>query len=373
MTATATVMLAGGGSGGHISPGLAVAERLAERGGVETIFVCSDRAIDARMLDAAGADYRRLPARPPSARPLAALRFLRAFRRSRAICIDLIRSRRVDHVLALGGFVAAPAVAAARRCGTPVTLLNLDRPPGRANRWIARSCGHVWTAIDLPDRPGFAERCVGLPVRRIALAPPADAPGGSPADLRRAIGLAPDRLTLFVTGASQGATSVNAFLTAFVEAQPSCFDGWQIHHVTGERDADGVRLAYRRAGVPAHVEPFRDEMGVAWGAADAAVSRAGANSVAEVAANAVPTLFLPYPYHRDQHQRFNAGPLVERGAALIAEDRRTASGNVRHVGPILARLLQDHAAREAMRGRLREHAPADAAVAIAALLLGATD
>jgi UDP-N-acetylglucosamine--N-acetylmuramyl-(pentapeptide) pyrophosphoryl-undecaprenol N-acetylglucosamine transferase len=126
--------------------------------------------------------------------------------------------------------------------------------------------------------------------------------------------------------------------------------------------------AYRAASIPAVVEPFLHEMRLAWGAADAAISRAGASSVAEIAVNAVPTLFLPYPHHRDQHQRWNAEPLREFGGAMIADDlvdpSRTADSALRS----LERLLQDDAARDAMRQSLIHNRPEDAAGLIAGKL-----
>jgi len=364
-TTPATFLFAGGGSGGHISPGLAIAERLKERAAnAKVLFVCSSRAIDGRMLADAGAEYTSIPALPPSAHPLGALRFLRSFARSRRICRRLLRQRGVEGVVALGGFVAAPAVLAARSLAVHVTLLNLDDPPGRANRWLAGRCARVWTAIELPTLPGFAQRVVGLPIRRRALAP------GDAADCRRRLGLEEDRPTLFITGASQGATSINRFMAAMAEATSACFADWQIIHLAGDRDAEPMRRTYAQCGIRVQVEPFLDEIGLAWGAADLAVSRAGASSVAEAAANAVPTLFLPYPYHRDMHQRNNARSLAEMEAAVIVEDRIDAAANVAHVGPALEALMRDEARRTTMQQKLLARRPPDAADTIAALLLG---
>ena len=291
-------------------------------------------------------------------------RFARAFAASRRQCAALIRSEGVEHVVALGGFVSAPAVAAARGLGVPVTLINLDRPPGKANRWIARRSDAVWTAIDLPEMPSFASRTVGMPIRRRALAP------APPPDCRLGLGLDAARPTLLVTGASQGAGTINELMPALVESQPELLASWQIYHLAGDSGAEEVRGAYRRAGVHAVVEPFLDEMGLAWGAADVAISRAGASSVAEAAANGVPTVFLPYPYHRDQHQHQNALPLGDIDGAIIVDDRIEPDANVASLAPALRPLLSDASLRSEMRRRLREHHARDAASSIAALLLG---
>jgi UDP-N-acetylglucosamine--N-acetylmuramyl-(pentapeptide) pyrophosphoryl-undecaprenol N-acetylglucosamine transferase len=368
VTSTATkprsFLLAGGGSGGHISPGLAIAERLAERDpDVRAVFVCSHRPVDARMLGAAGATYVPLTAAPLSLRPRGAMAFLGAFQRGRREAEAIIDEHGVDEVLALGGFVAGPVVAAATGRRVPVTLLNLDDPPGRANRWMARRATRTWSAVALPRHRRFASRVTGLPVRRCAIA------AGSPASCRETLGLRPDLSTLLVTGASQGAGTINALLPALAEARTDDFRGWQVLHLAGAGADEEVRERYRAAGVPALVLPFTDSMGAAWGAADLAVSRAGANSVAEIAANAVPALLLPYPFHRDQHQRNNARPLEEAGGAVIVDDRVDTEANLAEAGAAIAALMGDAARRAEMRQRLSAQRPEDAADAIAASLL----
>jgi UDP-N-acetylglucosamine--N-acetylmuramyl-(pentapeptide) pyrophosphoryl-undecaprenol N-acetylglucosamine transferase len=153
-----------------------------------------------------------------------------------------------------------------------------------------------------------------MPIRRRAIAT------GSPGKCRARLGLDVDRPTLLVTGASQGATSINEFMIALIQCDPKMFADWQVCHLSGQGADESMRAAYKRAKVRAVVQPFLNEMGLAWGAADLAISRAGASSVAEAAHNAVPTVFLPYPYHEDMHQKHNAQPLVDLGGAFIATD-----------------------------------------------------
>lgn len=362
-SAADVVVFAGGGSGGHLSPGLAIAERLAERSPpVAARFLCSTRAIDAEMLGRAGASFVPIPAAPLALRPAAAWRFLRAWPRATAASRAALRACDARVVVTLGGFVAAPVAAAARSLDLPLVLLNLDDPPGRANRWIARRANHRWSAV-ATDRLHRAER-TGMPIRRAALAPL------DPAACRAALELAPDRRVLLVTGASQGATSINLLLPALATVQPEAFAGWQVLHLAGAgADCPALARRYAEAGVPAVVLPFLHEMGRAWGAADLAVSRSGASSVAEVAANAVPTLFLPYPHHRDDHQRRNAEPLRERGAAEIETDRVTVEANLPAAGARIAALLCDEPRRRELRERLLAAPPVDAASGIAARLV----
>jgi UDP-N-acetylglucosamine:LPS N-acetylglucosamine transferase len=362
------IAFAGGGSGGHISPGLAIAERIAElEPSRRAVFLCSNRPIDASMLREAGADFIPMPARPPSLHPWRAWRFLRNFTASRRQAMQAMRQRGVDRVVALGGFVAAPVVVAARSLGLPIMLVNLDAPPGKANRWLARRCTCAISTVDLSGFPRFktfARAIVGLPVRRIALAP-GDAPF-----CRRELGLDPNLSTLLVTGASLGAGSINQLMLAWLREDASPLRGWQVLHLTGTGGEGGIAEAYHAAGVPAVVLPFLTRMGLAWGAADLCISRAGANSVAEIAANAVPAVFLPYPHHRDQHQVHNARPLVDRGGAILATDEQDARRTLAAVRPILEELLRDDARRSAMRDRLRSGGSRDAAMTIARLVLG---
>jgi UDP-N-acetylglucosamine--N-acetylmuramyl-(pentapeptide) pyrophosphoryl-undecaprenol N-acetylglucosamine transferase len=359
----ADVLIAGGGSGGHIFPGLAIAERLVDVDpSVGATFVCSQRAIDRRILEEADATFRPIPARPWSIRPAGFARFVRSTAACRRALRPMFANARVGHVLAMGGFVAAPVVAAANRHGVPTTLVNLDATPGKANRWLAHRCARVVSAVPVPSAPSFAERITGMPLRRRAVCT------ADPATCRRQLGLREDLETLVVVGGSLGATSVNGFAAAYVTTEAGRFAGWQVLHLCGDGDAE-LRAGYRDAGVPAVVLPFSDRMDLVWGAADLAVSRAGASSVAEAAANAVPTLFMPYPFHRDRHQWANARPLVDDHAAAIADDQVDAEANLRHVGPVLAGLMADPARRHAMRSALRNRAAGDAAAEIARLIL----
>jgi UDP-N-acetylglucosamine--N-acetylmuramyl-(pentapeptide) pyrophosphoryl-undecaprenol N-acetylglucosamine transferase len=360
-----TFLFAGGGSGGHLSPGLAVAECLGELDGcVSAFFACSRRDVDRTMLTRARVPFEQIPGSPFSLRPLGALRFVRDFIRSRRAASEVLDRVGAERVVAMGGFVAAPVVAAAVVAKLPVTLLNLDAPPGKANRWIARHCQDVYSAVPVPEMPRFAQRVVGMPVRRVALAP------GPPESCRRELGLDPSAPLLLVTGASQGARSLNTLLAALAATESAVFNGWQVLHLSGTGDESELRDAYAAAGVAAQVRPFLHEMGAAWGAADLAVSRAGASSVAEAWANGVPTVFLPYPHHRDQHQSRNAQPMVEAGGAVLEVDRSDPRENLPEAGTTIRELLTDEARRQAMTESLRRRPAPDAAGMIARLLLG---
>jgi UDP-N-acetylglucosamine--N-acetylmuramyl-(pentapeptide) pyrophosphoryl-undecaprenol N-acetylglucosamine transferase len=348
-------VFAGGGTGGHIFPALAIAEHL---GDARCVFVCSDRPLDAEILRKERAEFRAIPAKPMGLRPRAVVRFLKSWgpsvRASRAVIRECGGSSVT--VVAMGGFVAAPAAQAAHAERVPVVLVNMDAVPGKANRWIARRASRIVTSAPAPDETW--ERVPPI-VRAAARA------SGNPAQCRAALGLDAASRTLLVTGASQGARSINQLVVSLVRDQRRLFDGWQVIHQTGAGEDAAVASAYREAGIAAVVRPFLDTMGLAWGAADLAVSRAGAGSVAEAWANAVPTLFLPYPYHRDQHQRRNAEPLVTAGAAVIETDPVIGG---RGAGPTLSGLLESGSRRGTMRQAYQALGPADGARRIAAIL-----
>lgn len=386
----ATIVYAGGGTGGHIFPALAVCERVRElMPEACSRFLCSTRAIDARVLggakvDGASVEFAPIHAFPAGARPMALYRFMShwgmSVRESRAHLREL-RARGTVAVAGFGGFVAAPVVQAARVEGVPVLMVNLDAVPGKANLWIEKRVNgirgrggdaRIVTSAEVgPGHPSWTR--VGPIVRKAGLAP------GDAAYCRRELGLDPGTRTLMITGGSQGAQSINDLVRALVEEDRSAFEGWQVVHQCGgsvaggegRKDADlatPLREAYARAGVRARVEPFFDAMGLLWGAADLCVSRAGAGAVAEAWANRVATAFMPYPYHKDQHQRVNAKALVDAGGALLATDAIDAKKNVEGAGRAISGLMRDDAARAAMREGMERLGPADGAQRVATML-----
>jgi len=362
-----TFIFAGGGSGGHIIPALAIYEELVASGHT-AVFVCSDRPLDAAILTREGVEFRAVPARPLSLKPRGLWRFLRGWgpsvRMGRALIRELREQGRDPRVVAMGGFVAAPVAQAARAEGVPVMLVNLDAVPGKANRLIARRVPRVVTAVPVVGPCAKLGWQVVPPIVR----PSAMKHGPeSVSDCRRMLGLDPHRPTLLVTGGSQGAVSINRAVLRALQDDPDAFRGWQVIHQTGRGEENEARRAYAAAGVPALVQAFFDAMGVAWRASDLAVSRAGAGGVADAWAYEVPTLFMPNPYHKDQHQRHNAAGLVAAGAAQIADDRIDAALNAVGASREIAGLLRNSEPRAAMKAAFKTLGPADGAAQIARL------
>ena len=308
---------AGGGTGGHIYPALAVAEQITKKGDNSSIlFFCSSREIDARILSQSGYEFLPLPA----------IGFSKSPRRLLQFCMQLVKSyyfvkqiltplRKNAVVIGTGGFVTAPVVFAAKSLGIPVYLINVDTVPGKANRVLARYAKKVFVQFE-QSRPFFPNRqvdVVGCPLRSDFQTP----------DMHKAfsdLALEEGKKVLLVTGASSGSSNINNAMISILPELGEFADQWQIVHLTGMLHIDEVKQAIEGLGITYHAVDYYDDMPSLLAASDVVVGRAGAVSIAEFAAAGVPAICLPYPYHKDNHQRKNAQVLVDAGAAVIVED-----------------------------------------------------
>ena len=360
-----TYLFAGGGTGGHLYPGIAVAHALrALEPSARIVFMTTDRPLDADLLGKEGFEQIAQPVRPVSMNPLRWPGFWWAWRASVRLAARVIAERDVATVLGLGGYAAGPPVVAAQQAGGRRTILNPDAIPGRANRYLARRVDAVFLQWDVSRRQfGEGVRCetVGCPIRETFRT--ADRARGV-----RHFGLDAQKSTLLVTGASQGARSVNEVLQLVWPEFSRRHADWQLLHLTGPRDEAATRAAYERAGVAANVLAFTHKMADALAAADVVVSRAGASTLAELIALGKPAVLLPYPYHRDRHQHANAAVLADAGAAILLEDHRDAA---RNRGPVLHALseLADDEARGRMAAAARQLGRAYAAEVVARWML----
>ena len=340
-------ILAGGGTGGHLYPGLAVAEELAVlRPAAKVVFACSARAIDDRILEAQPYPFVPQPVRPLPARPLGWPGFLLAWARSAGLARRLMADLRPAAVLGLGGFAAGPVVCRASRAGVPTALLNPDAVPGKANRMLAGRADVIFTQFASSRDvfpPGLRERvrCVGCPVRRGLV-------GGDRAEALRHFGLRGDRRTLLVFGGSLLAEALGEAVARLAGELRELAAGWQLLHISGSPRAGQIERALADAGVGVRTLAYCDRMGLAYAAADLALARAGAVTVAELAATGTPAVLMPYPHHADRHQLFNAAALVECGAAVVCEDLKDPAANAANLRGVLLPLLRDAAALDAM-------------------------
>ena len=355
------VLIVGGGTVGHLGPGFAVADALRARG-AEVRFATPGEAKERAWFPASEPPPLVAPAlrRPRGAlgAPAFGFRLLRAVWRTRR----LLARERPDVVVALGGWPCVPAVLAARTKRLPVAFIASDARPGVAVRRLAGHAARIYVARESAAKELAGHDAVvvtGPAIRSAVLTAQAD-----PA----LFGLAPGRLTLFVTGGSLGARALNEALprglAVAVREDPPLADRIQVLHQVG-RSGEGVEAIYAEAGIQHRVMPFVEDVGCAYRTADLVVARGGALTCAELAATGTPAVLVPYPHHADRQQFENACALECEGGARVVEEHELDPGGVRrHV----VALLEDEAALTSMANACPE-ADRDGAGQIAADLI----
>ena len=337
-------LIAAGGTAGHVLPALAIADALRARGAAVSFAGSPDR-VEARLVPEQGYEFDAfsvsgLPRRPSAELVRAAGRALAA----PIACRAILRRRRPDAVLGAGGFVAGPMVLAARLEGIPCALTEADAHLGLANRLAAPLADRVFLALPV-GRDGEKYRAVGRPI-------PAASRPVAREEARGRLGLALDARVALVFGGSLGARLLNDLaLDAWAESGPS------VIHLCGERDYP--ELAGRVMRADYLLRPFIDEIGVAYGAADVVLARAG-GSVWELAAAGLPAVLVPGEFATGQHQEKNARWFAAAGGAVVVPEA-TASEAPR----IVEALLGDGERLAAMAAAMRAVAKPDAAEEIA--------
>jgi len=321
---TARVMIAGGGTGGHVFPALATASAIREqRPDVEVEFVGTNRGLESRLVPQHGWTLHTVEALPLARRAsLSTLRVPLVLARASGQVARLIRERGVVAALCFGGYTAVPLALGARRTGTPLVVHEQNAVPGLANRLAARWAAAVALTVDTPDvrkklGGGGAEVAVtGNPVR-----PGLDVEARR-AEAMAAFDLDPDRQTLLVFGGSQGAQRLNDAVlgSATLWSVP---ERLQIVHAAGRAAHESVAAAWATATdgrIEVRCRAFIDRMDLAYAAADLALSRAGASTIAELTVMGLPSVLVPYPHATADHQTANARALAEAGAAVLIPD-----------------------------------------------------
>jgi UDP-N-acetylglucosamine--N-acetylmuramyl-(pentapeptide) pyrophosphoryl-undecaprenol N-acetylglucosamine transferase len=353
------VAIACGGTGGHLFPGMAVGEKLLERGYEVSLLVSKKEVDQLSAGSASGMKVVSLPAVPllKGNLPLFLKGFWKSFREVRRF----FREQRPAAVLAMGGFTSAAPILAGRLAGARTALHEANSYAGRANRLLAPWVNHVFigfaaAAHQLGNR---SVQFTGTPVR--SQFQPAD-----PEPCRMALGLDPAQPVVLIMGGSQGASAVNK---AVLEAVPKLLEripGIQFLHLTGTATFDSVSAAYKAITNRAKVLPFLREIDLALGAASVVVSRAGASSLAEIAAMQVPSILVPYPAAADDHQYHNARALAQPGAARMFVQSQLRSDQL---AATISELITDPFLADQMRAELRKwHYPGAADQIIKTLL-----
>lgn len=315
------LIIAGGGTGGHLFPGIAVAEEFLSRDPAnEVLFVGTERGIEARAVPAAGYRLELISAagirgKGTLSQIKGAAMMIYGYAQSRKI----LKSFRPDMVLGVGGYASLPMVLAARGMQIPRFIHEQNAIPGQTNRLLARFATRVFITLDESARyfPVATTQLTGNPLRRQILDMVESVSGSSAKDDLRAAG----RFHLFIFGGSQGAHAINA---AMIEALPLLqkYQGsLAITHQTGEKDCAEVTAAYLAAGVEAKVTPFISDMAAEYATADLIICRAGATTIAEVTACGKACLFIPFPHAVDDHQRKNAEALLKKDACFMMLER----------------------------------------------------
>jgi UDP-N-acetylglucosamine--N-acetylmuramyl-(pentapeptide) pyrophosphoryl-undecaprenol N-acetylglucosamine transferase len=352
------VLIAGGGTGGHLYPGIALARELQRRDPSSQVsFVGTAQGIEARVVPREGfeLDLIHVAGLKGKSRveraigfgllPIAALDSWR-----------VIARRRPDVVVGVGGFASGPVLAIAALLGYPTMLLEQNALPGLTNRLLARvvraAAVNFEAALTYFPRTGFV---AGNPVRPEffpAQNEEANDHNNRPRDAARVL----------IFGGSQGAHAINVAMVEAASRLAAAGLRLAITHQTGERDLGLVRAAYQRAGVAARVEAFIYEIDREMKAADVVIARSGATTLAELAASGTPAILVPLPTATDDHQRKNAEVVAHAGAAVVVEERGLSGDTL---AAAITALVSDDARRRDMASAARKLARPDAAARIA--------
>jgi UDP-N-acetylglucosamine--N-acetylmuramyl-(pentapeptide) pyrophosphoryl-undecaprenol N-acetylglucosamine transferase len=349
-------VIACGGTGGHLFPGIAVAEVLQDRGH-EVMLLVSEKDIDAVALSGrTNFQVEKLPTVGlPSPFSPALFGFTRRFVESLSLCRSIYRKFNPDAVLGMGGFTSTAPVLAGRFRGIATFIHESNAVPGKANRWTARVVNAVMLGFKecAPFFPKTRTEVTGTPVRTELVRL-------DRADSRRKLGLREDLPTLLVMGGSQGASGINQALIKalpFLQGVPL-----QVIHLSGARDERLVGDNYRRENVPAYIGAFHHQMEEVYSAADLVVARAGAASLAEFAGFSLPGILIPFPYAADDHQTRNAEIYARADAAILLKQSDLS-------GEVLARnireLMENPQRLQQMAANCARLAPNDAAGRVA--------
>jgi len=347
------VIIACGGTGGHLFPGIAVAEELEKRGH-DVLLLISEKKVDAQASQKYGdLKFKSIPAiaKPATLSPKM-IPFL--FRLWKVVkqCRGILKQEQANIVLGMGGFTSLPPVLAGKKLGLATFVHDSNALPGKANRLTARWCQKVLLGFEVAKKyfPNSETVITGTPVRKELEQLP------SQSEAREKYGLNPNNKTVLVMGGSQGAKHLNTLVVDAAKAMPDI----QFLHITGAGDHERCKeISHGRDGY--HTLLFCDDMASAYAACDIAVCRSGASSMTELSYIGMPSVLVPYPYAADDHQTFNAKVFEDAGAAVLRQESEMDAGSL--VADI-TRLCEDESAWKNMKDRADHLAVKDASAQI---------
>ena len=363
------VVFAGGGTAGHLFPGLAVAARMRSlEPQLRITFIGTGRTFESERVLAAGYEYLALPCRPLPRRARDTFRFVADNLLGYCAARRYLRRESVHLVIGLGGYASVPTARAAISRRIPFMLLEQNAVPGRATRWLAPRaalvCG-AFAEVRQSLNPKVRLEITGNPLhanfealRRRSLA------------AERAASSTPPQL--LILGGSGGARSLNQHVPPAIHKAGAALAGWTIVHQCGQRDVEATAALYSQLGLKARVTPFIDDMAAILAATDLAISRAGGTTLAELAAAQVPSILLPYPHATDDHQLRNAEFFQAAGACRVIGERTAVGGiggevegqRCEHLAAEVRLLAVDRALRQRIGTAARTIANLDAAESV---------
>jgi UDP-N-acetylglucosamine--N-acetylmuramyl-(pentapeptide) pyrophosphoryl-undecaprenol N-acetylglucosamine transferase len=337
------VIIAGGGTGGHLFPGLALAEEFRKRDeNTGVVFVGTEHGIEARVLPREG-----YPLKFVRAEGLVGKSLIKKAKSIGKVFLSVIDSYRIlnavmpDIVIGVGGYASGAVVLIAHFKSIPTMIHEQNSVPGAANRILSRFVDQICVTYQesLSVFPSGKTFLTGNPIRSKILR-------GEREAAQRLFSLDKELFTVFVFGGSSGASAINRTMVSALNSLGEFRTKIQFLHQTGEKDYESVREAYRKAGFNGTVAPFIYQMAEAYAASDMVISRAGATTLAEITALGKPALLIPYPYAAGRHQEFNAIKLREMGAAFVAFEKEMS-------GEVLAKHIREMFENEPARNEMQ--------------------
>jgi len=355
------ILFSGGVTGGHLFPGLAVAEQIkAQYPSARITFAGAGRPLDRQQVFQAGYDYLGVPCHATPRRLRDIGRFLSDNHKGIQKAIGFIKESHVSAVIGLGGYASAPTARAAARCDIPLVLLEQNFYPGRANRWLSRSADMILTAFS-ETRRNLRARCpihpVGNPVRGHFLQRIASKSEAS------------SKKRLLILGGSNGAGELNLQVPKALYRCRAELADWEVTHQSGTNHQDETQQLYEKLDLPVQVIPFLEDMASVLTRCDLAISRAGGTTLSELAVSRVPVILCPLPGATDDHQTHNANHFAARGAAIVAKTSGSQDRLDNTVADCLQPLLTDEARRQSLSTAIGTLARPDAATRAATLIL----
>ncbi len=352
------VIFAGGGTGGHIYPAIAMAREILRRESEsKVLFVGTREGVESRILPQEGLELKTLRVMGwKGKKKIERLRALFVLPRALKDSFSILRTFQPDAVIGVGGFASGPLVLAASLSGRKTMLQEQNSVPGMTNRMLGKMVRRVYTAY-LESHSYFPKGKVlltGNPIRK-------GLDKGGREDALRHFGLTPEKKTVLVLGGSRGAHAVNELVSKMIQKVSWENLPVQFLHQTGEADLQKVSGVYESSGMQAVVRPYIQEIDQAYAAADLAISRAGAVALSELCAAGIPMLLIPFPYAADDHQMRNARVTADAGAAEVLVQEGLVPEKL---GENIQAILNDPDRLARMREAALKHARPDAAEAV---------